>query len=163
MKRVLFVAWRFAAGLAVPSLRFVGIQGALQGSIIDGPIRADSLAGRTALSTVNGRLALSYLTGVVEARSASGDIELQNLTATVVTAESYSGSITYAGSLATDQSSFATHSGNITLRLPANTGATLFLTAVRSTRLSVGCGSDAAAPRRSSPIVLGSGVERSKS
>lgn len=125
------------------------LRGAVRAGIVDGSLRADSLSGSVELSTVTGALeaagsdgriqarsvagdvTLSGVSGSIRARSISGDVQIALAEPGIVEAESYSGRITFAGALSGEASSFATHSGDIELRLPGSGNVTLFLTSVQ--------------------------------
>lgn len=91
---------------------------------VSGGVRASRIAGRTGASSVSGDVELSDIGGDVHAESTSGEIWLSNIRARLVRAESVSGGIEFSGTIdRAGRYEFTSHSGDITLALPADVGA----------------------------------------
>ncbi len=124
-----------------------GIKGELEARTVSGDIDASDATGRTTLESVSGNIAAHAITGPLHADAVSGDVEISAVTgedievstvsgdislpnsrAKVVHTESVSGPIVYGGPIdPAGHYDFHSHSGDITLRLPADTKATLSL------------------------------------
>jgi DUF4097 and DUF4098 domain-containing protein YvlB len=149
-----------------------GIRGGVRAGVVEGSVRGDSLSGDVELSSVTGPVVLhrssgrlvarsvagdivmSQVTGPVRARSTSGDLSISTDQAGPVEAETYSGLITFDGALGSAASSFATHSGDIQLRLPAAQNAIALVTSVEG-RATLSCGGRTVRPTPDEPVVLG--------
>ena len=97
---------------------------ALVAESVSGSVRVLRVAGRVTASSVSGDVELTDVGGDVRIESTSGEIFLSNVRARVVRAESVSGNIEFSGTI--DRAGtydFTSHSGNITLALPADVGA----------------------------------------
>jgi DUF4097 and DUF4098 domain-containing protein YvlB len=93
---------------------------------MSGDITARGITGNVEVNTLNGELLLRDVKGDVDATSVSGDLDLQNVTARYVRARSTSGEVTYDGAVdPTGRYELGSHSGNVTLTVPENTGALL--------------------------------------
>jgi DUF4097 and DUF4098 domain-containing protein YvlB len=93
-------------------------------SSLSGDITARALAGRVDVRTTSGEVTLVDVKGDVEATSISGDIGMRNVIARWVRARSTSGDVTFDGGVdSTGRYELASHSGSITLVIPAGTGA----------------------------------------
>jgi hypothetical protein len=91
---------------------------------LNGDITARNLVGRVDVRTTSGEVTLVDLKGDVEVTSVSGDIELRNVTSRYVRARSTSGDVSYDGGVdTTGRYELASHSGAVSLALPANVGA----------------------------------------
>ena len=91
---------------------------------MSGDVRASRIAGSTGASSVSGDVELSDIGGDVRAESTSGEIWLSNVRARLVRAESVSGGIDFSGTIdRAGRYEFTSHSGDITLALPADVGA----------------------------------------
>jgi DUF4097 and DUF4098 domain-containing protein YvlB len=95
---------------------------------VNGDLRASGLTGEVTGSTVSGDIELSDVTGDIRVESTSGDVALTNVRARVVRAETVSGGIEFSGPLdAAGRYDFTSHSGDVTLAVPADVGAQLGL------------------------------------
>ena len=93
---------------------------------VSGDIEARNIDGNLRVNCVSGAIQLSSIHGEVEASTVSGDITLPNGKSRIVRMESVSGDLEYGGSVAADgRYDFHSHSGGITLRIPADVGAAL--------------------------------------
>ena len=93
---------------------------------LSGDISARTLAGRVDVRTTSGTVTLVDVKGDVESASVSGDVILRNVTARYVQARSTSGDLSYDGVVdSTGRYELSSHSGSVTLVLPATTGAQL--------------------------------------
>lgn len=89
---------------------------------VSGSLVAKNIDGDVDMKTVSGRISLESCRGDVEAECVSGDIKLIDITgADDVSVSALSGDVTYVGDLARAGSyDFKSHSGTVTLTLPAN-------------------------------------------
>jgi DUF4097 and DUF4098 domain-containing protein YvlB len=95
---------------------------------LSGDISGRGLSGRVDVRTTGGEVTLVDVKGDVETTSISGDINLRNVAARYVRAKSTSGDVTYDGGVdSTGRYELGSHSGSVTLVIPANTGAQLTL------------------------------------
>lgn len=111
--------------------------GHIEASEVTGRVHIEAASGRVMLQRVSGSTTVEVLTGSVSITEIEGDLEIDaiggsskvergNLRRLVF--ESVGGSFDFSGELgATGPHSIETHSGNITLSLPANFAATLDL------------------------------------
>ncbi|MEX2177311.1 MAG: DUF4097 family beta strand repeat-containing protein [Gemmatimonadaceae bacterium] len=91
-----------------------------------GDLVARNLAGNVEVNTLNGDMEITGVQGDVEVTSVSGDIELRDVVARYVRAKSTSGDVTFDGSVhGTGRYELGSHSGDIYLVVPQNTGALL--------------------------------------
>lgn len=92
------------------------LSGEVRGSQLNGEVEASSLNGTVDLRDVRGRR--------VHAESTSGDIELVNVSSRDIDVSTVSGDVGFSGPIdAGGTYSFASHSGEVTLRVPANVSA----------------------------------------
>ena len=95
---------------------------------ISGDVRGARLAGSVSAHVTSGDLGLRDVTGDVEAESVSGDVRLEDVRSKWVRAETVSGDIDFVGDIdAAGRYEFQAHSGDLRLRLPDKTGATVTL------------------------------------
>jgi DUF4097 and DUF4098 domain-containing protein YvlB len=95
---------------------------------VSGDIRARGIAGSLRVNTISGTVELSTVTGDVDVSTVSGDITLPDARSRVVRMESVSGTEIYGGTIdPAGRYDFHSHSGDITLRMPADVSATLSL------------------------------------
>lgn len=93
-------------------------------SSLSGDITARALAGHVDVRTTSGTVTLVDVKGDVETTSISGDINLKNVIARYVRAKSTSGDVSYDGGVdSTGRYELGSHSGGVTLVIPAGTGA----------------------------------------
>jgi DUF4097 and DUF4098 domain-containing protein YvlB len=95
---------------------------------ISGDIRARDINGSLRVNEVSGDVELQNVVGDVDISTVSGDIALPNAKSRVVRMGSVSGQITFGGPVdPAGRYDFRSHSGDITLRFPADANATLSL------------------------------------
>jgi DUF4097 and DUF4098 domain-containing protein YvlB len=95
---------------------------------VSGDLRAARISGGASGSTVSGGIELADVTGDVRIESTSGDISLSGVQAKVVRAETISGGIGFDGAIdRAGRYEFSAHSGDVTLGLPADVGASVSL------------------------------------
>jgi len=95
---------------------------------VSGDVEVRTVDGNLRVNCVSGEIQLSAVHGDVDASTVSGDIGLPNGRSRMVRMESVSGNLTYGGTVANDgRYDFHSHSGDVTLRLPADVGAALGL------------------------------------
>jgi len=95
---------------------------------VSGNISVDKVKGDVRAEAVSGRLDLTNIDGDIEAESVSGRIVMTRANSSSVRAETVSGSIGYNGTLdPAGNYVFKSHSGRLTLDVPANAGATVSL------------------------------------
>jgi len=94
---------------------------------VSGDIKASRLRGRIRANSVSGDIAAEDINGELNGKTVSGGVELRG-TLTGVEFESVSGDFDFAGDIKGDGTySVNTHSGDIRLVVPANTGLNLEL------------------------------------
>jgi DUF4097 and DUF4098 domain-containing protein YvlB len=95
---------------------------------VSGDLRARHVEGALRVNTISGGIEAAMVTGDAELSSVSGDISLLDATSRTVRMESVSGTETYSGNIdPAGRYDFRSHSGDITLRIPAETNASLSL------------------------------------
>jgi DUF4097 and DUF4098 domain-containing protein YvlB len=93
---------------------------------VSGDIGVRNLEGNLRVNCVSGEIQLSAIHGDVDASTVSGDISLPNGRSRIVRMESVSGNLSYAGPVTADgRYDFHSHSGDVTLRMPSDVGASL--------------------------------------
>ncbi len=146
------------AGIVEGSVLGDSLSGDVELSSVAGPVELRRSSGRLLARSVAGDVVMSQVTGIVRARSTSGDLTIATGLAGPVEAETYSGVISFEGALAGAGSSFATHSGDIHLRLSAAQDAVALVTNVEG-RVTLMCGGRAGRVAAGQPVVLGDGGE----
>jgi len=102
-----------------------GVRGAIRAHNVSGGIRLARVQGDISIHTVSGSIEARDLSGYLDAKSVSGSIRVGGKL-DALRADSVSGSMELAGSLAADGSyDFHTVSGSVTVRVPADTSATI--------------------------------------
>lgn len=95
---------------------------------VSGRIEVTGVKGDLSAESVSGRLTMSEIDGDITTESVSGAISIARANARTVRAESVNGSVIYDGSIdPSGNYAFTTHSGNLTLVVPVNAGATVTL------------------------------------
>jgi len=93
-------------------------------SSLSGDITARTLTGHVDIRTTSGTVSLVDVKGDVEATSVSGDLNLRNVSSRYVRAKSTSGDVSFDGGVdSTGRYELGSHSGSVTLSVPANTSA----------------------------------------
>jgi DUF4097 and DUF4098 domain-containing protein YvlB len=93
---------------------------------LSGDVRARNLGGDVQIKTMSGDVEVTGLKGDFEAESVSGSIEIRNAGGRYVRAHTTSGDVGYDGTIdGSGRYELATHSGDVRLAIPANSGAQL--------------------------------------
>ena len=93
---------------------------------LSGDVNIIGVKGETKVSTISGSLELGGARGDVTAETVSGDIALRDIIAKQIRIHTTSGDVSYMGSILDGgRYEFNTHSGELTLGLPAEVGAEL--------------------------------------
>lgn len=93
---------------------------------IEGNVTVEGAKGRLTLHSADGDVSVTDCSGEVAADTLDGSITLTRVSATSVDASTIDGDIIYDGGIAAQgQYLFTTHDGNVFLRIPENTNATL--------------------------------------
>jgi DUF4097 and DUF4098 domain-containing protein YvlB len=93
---------------------------------LSGDVTVSGIAGEANIHTISGSITLSGAHGDVSVETVSGDVDLRDVTAKQIRAHTTSGEIGFVGAILDGgRYEFNTHSGEITLGLPANIGAEL--------------------------------------
>lgn len=95
---------------------------------VSGSIGVDRVDGDVTAEAVSGRIDITNVKGDIDTETVSGRLTMTGARSNTVHAESVSGSIGYDGTFyETGNYTFKTHSGRLTLGMPANSGATVSL------------------------------------
>ncbi|MDQ2666933.1 MAG: DUF4097 family beta strand repeat-containing protein, partial [Gemmatimonadota bacterium] len=93
---------------------------------LSGDVNIIGVKGETKVNTISGGVELSGARGDVTAETVSGDVTLRDIIAKQVRVHNTSGDISFIGSILDGgRYEFNTHSGELTIGLPADTGAEL--------------------------------------
>lgn len=144
------------AGLVDGAIEADAVAGQVNLSTVTGPVRVDGSRGSLQARSVAGGMSFVDISGSIRVRSTSGNIRITRQGAGPVEAETYSGGLVFEGGLGDGPSSFATHSGSIDLHLPANAGATFFISAVEG-RARIRCDGGSVEPEPGQPVHVGRG------
>jgi len=102
--------------------------GRVSAETVSGRVQATGIDGNLSAESVSGDLTIDNIEGDIESETVSGSIQITRARSKVVRAESVQGSITYDGTIdPSGNYSLATHSGRLTLAVPATAGATVSL------------------------------------
>ena len=104
-----------------------GGEGNVEANSVEGDVTISNVRGRVQLNTVEGAVTLTNITGsALEASTVDGDIEMTGIAVPDVSANTVDGDISWSGALApTGTYHFATHDGDLLLRLPGEPDATV--------------------------------------
>jgi DUF4097 and DUF4098 domain-containing protein YvlB len=115
--------------------------GSIEASEASGRVDVEAISGRVTLQRLSGTVSVAVISGTVTISEIDGDLEIETTSGRAqveradvrrLSFESVSGSLDFAGTLgATGPHSVDTHSGNVTLRVPANFAATIDLETFR--------------------------------
>jgi hypothetical protein len=95
---------------------------------VSGNIDIDRVDGDVTAEAVSGRVGITNVKGDIDTETVSGRIGMTSVQSNTVRAESVSGSLSYDGTFdETGSYTFKTHSGRLTLGIPANAGANVSL------------------------------------
>jgi hypothetical protein len=101
-----------------------GANGRIEISTTSGDIDAARLRGDVEVHAVSGEFMVADVEGSIRVETVSSDIVLRNVRVRSATAETVSGEIEFEGPIARDgRYDFRSHSGNVTVRVPAATSA----------------------------------------
>ena len=93
---------------------------------LSGDVSIIGVKGETKVNTISGGIEVSDVRGDVSAETVSGDVALRNVTGKQVRIHTTSGDVSYSGSILDGgRYEFNTHSGELVLALPSDTGAEL--------------------------------------
>ncbi|MGK2962756.1 MAG: DUF4097 family beta strand repeat-containing protein [Gemmatimonadaceae bacterium] len=102
--------------------------GKVSAESVSGDIEIDGVAGDVRAESVSGRVTLRNVVGDIATESVSGSLNIVSASSARVRAETVGGSLSYDGTIEPlGNYSFTTHSGRLTLAVPANAGATVQL------------------------------------
>lgn len=105
-------------------VRAVG--GRLDIESLSGDVSAANVRGDASIRTVSGDVTLDGARGEVDIETVSGDLEMRDVQTKQVRTHTTSGDVSYSGSILDGgRYEFTTHSGEVSLQLPANVGAQL--------------------------------------
>ncbi len=116
------------AGSVSGNIEVLGATDRITVHTVSGKVHAAKLRGRTRLGTTNATIEAEDIVGDVSAGTVSGRITLNGVKSSHVSAETVSASVTYIGSIdPSGNYEFSSHSGNVHLEIPENSGAELSL------------------------------------
>ena len=93
---------------------------------LSGDVTITGVKGESTISTVSGSVTLVSSSGNVSVESVSGDLDLRDIVTRQVRTHTVSGDVSFVGAiLDAGRYEFTTHSGEIALSLPGDTGAEL--------------------------------------
>ncbi|MEP6992395.1 MAG: DUF4097 family beta strand repeat-containing protein [bacterium] len=93
---------------------------------LSGDVTVNGVRGESTINTVSGSVTLTGSRGNLNIESVSGDLDLRDIVARQIRTHTTSGDVSFTGAiLDAGRYEFATHSGEITLSLPADIGAEL--------------------------------------
>jgi hypothetical protein len=103
-----------------------GGSGSVSLKSIEGNVSLEGATGRINATTAEGDVTIAACGGEITAETLEGVLTLKGLTATVVDASSLDGEIVYDGAIgAQGQYRFTTHDGDVILRIPETTNASV--------------------------------------
>lgn len=112
------------------SVRATGVAGRVEAETVSGGVTIEGSSSNVEAKAVSGSIKIRTAQGRVEASTVSGSITIDGETIERLECEAISGGIKYTGSVAPNGNiELKTHSGNITLVLPATTDAKFDLSA----------------------------------
>jgi DUF4097 and DUF4098 domain-containing protein YvlB len=102
------------------------VAGRLDMNSFSGGLRARTIAGDVEIGTLSGGLELDDVRGSIDVHTTSGDIRLRNSTSKQVRVRTTSGTMLYSGVVdPAGRYDFVTHSGDVSLAIPADASAQL--------------------------------------
>jgi hypothetical protein len=140
--------------------------GRLSAHSVSGDVIVRNVSGNFSARSVSGDVRVTQVSGDVIAESVSGDIVLDDVRSESVRGETVSGDVRYQGAVSgRGRYEFKSHSGNLRLVIPANSGATVsaetFSGSLRSDfQLTVSPGEVRGAGRRRMEFTIGQGEAR---
>lgn len=144
------------------AIEVIGGQGTVRATTVNGVIRARDTQGRLELQTIARGIEVENAQGEVYAESVSGPIVLKGMRARVVDVGSVSGRVLFEGTLPQgSRYAFGSHSGRVSLILPANASASITVASLSGSVESAFAGQLSTEPRRRrSVFTLGGGDTR---
>ncbi len=116
------------AGSVSGRIEVLGANDRITVHTVSGKVHAAKLRGRVRLGSTSESIEAEDIIGDLSAGTVSGRITMNGVKSSHVSAETVSGSVTYVGSIdASGSYEFSTHSGNVHLQIPDNSGAELAL------------------------------------
>jgi DUF4097 and DUF4098 domain-containing protein YvlB len=113
-------------------VRLKGGAGVVSLKSVEGVIEVDGSKGRLTLSTVNEAIAVRDTAGEITAETVNGDMTLERIESTVVDVATVNGDVLYDGSVRDGGTyRFATHNGDVTMRVQDQLNATVFVRTYR--------------------------------
>jgi DUF4097 and DUF4098 domain-containing protein YvlB len=113
-------------------VRLKGGTGTVTLKSVEGIIDVDGAKGRMTLNTVNEGVFVRDAAGEILAETVNGDLTLERIDATSVDVATVNGDVTYAGSVRDGGSyRFATHNGDVEMRVPDQINASVFVRTYR--------------------------------
>lgn len=100
------------------------LNGSLSFDSVSGDMQLSDLTGKLRLNTVSGEIVGTHLSGTLDLNSVSGDIELEQSNLPSVMARTVSGEMTLETELGDGPYQFNSISGDLTLKVPADTHCT---------------------------------------
>lgn len=114
--------------------------GSIDASEASGRIDVEATSGRVTLQRISGSVtvegisntvSLSEIEGTLDVETVGGNVRVDRANISRLTLETVGGGLDFSGQLGAGPHSLETHSGNITLRVPANFAATISLETYR--------------------------------
>jgi DUF4097 and DUF4098 domain-containing protein YvlB len=113
-------------------VRLKGGAGTVNLKSVEGIIEVDGSKGRMSLNTVNEAVFVRDAAGEIVAETVNGDVSLERIDSSNVDVATVNGDVTYDGSVRDGGAyRFATHNGDVELRVPDQINATIFVRTYR--------------------------------
>lgn len=113
-------------------VRLKGGNGTVSLKSIEGIIEVDGARGRMTLSTVNEAVFIRDASGEITAETTNGDLTLERIDSSNLDVATVNGDVTYDGSIRDGGTyRFATHNGDVELRVPDQINASVFVRTYR--------------------------------
>jgi Putative adhesin len=113
-------------------VRLKGGSGTVSLKSVEGVIEVEGAKGRMSLNTVNEGIFVRDVAGELAAETVNGDVTLERIDSNSVEVGTVNGDVTYDGSIRDGGSyRFATHNGDVELRVPDQINASVFVRTYR--------------------------------
>lgn len=113
-------------------VRLKGGSGTVTLKSVEGVIEAEGSKGRVTLNTVNEAIVVRDAAGEITAETVNGDVTLQRVDSTSVDVATVNGDVLYDGAIRDGGTyRFATHNGDVELRVPDQINASVFVRTYR--------------------------------
>jgi len=113
-------------------VRLKGGTGTVTLKSVEGIIEVEGAKGRMTLNTVNEAIFARDVSGDIAAETVNGDITLERIDSPTVDVATVNGDVLYDGSIRDDGTyRFATHNGDVEMRVPDQINATVFVRTYR--------------------------------